>query len=417
MLIPLYIGVRLAVERQETNLDLLYVTTLSPGRIIRGKLLCGVYLTILFFSACMPFMVLTNLLRGVDMPTIALALGLIFACTCGAVQLAIFLACLPVSNQFKTFLALPALGSMGMLISGIGLMSRDFMRSGLLGGPDFWGPTLVVAAIYLLVFGAVHLCSIALISPRAMNRSLPIRLYLTLVWLLSGLLAAYSPLMYSGVGYWAPFLHLWVIWGLGLLIVALVVTVSQPDELSMRVRRAIPRSRWKWLLAFFFYNGAAQGFAWIWGMVLVTAVGFWGFFNFSAPRGAAGPLLTLTDADVAFCLYAHAYALTGLFLHRTFFAHRTPVLASLFTFAIPALWSLLPCLVLFVLDRLTWDALKMPQLGNAFNLLLGDGSAITSHLWFAAGWSILAVIVNLPWFIRQVRAFKPPERTGNQPTP
>jgi len=53
--IPLYTGVRVAAERQENNPDLLYVTTLSPARIIFGKFLCSAYIVVLFFSACMPF--------------------------------------------------------------------------------------------------------------------------------------------------------------------------------------------------------------------------------------------------------------------------------------------------------------------------------------------------------------------------
>src|SRR5690606_3138613 len=71
LFIPVYVGIRLAAERQDSNLDLLYISTLTPGRIIRGKFFCGAYMTILFFSACMPFMAFTNLLRGVDLPTVA----------------------------------------------------------------------------------------------------------------------------------------------------------------------------------------------------------------------------------------------------------------------------------------------------------------------------------------------------------
>ena len=74
--IPLYTGVRVAAERQENNPDLLYVTTLSPARIIFGKFLCSAYLVLLFFSACMPFMAFTNLLRGMDLPTVFYILGL-----------------------------------------------------------------------------------------------------------------------------------------------------------------------------------------------------------------------------------------------------------------------------------------------------------------------------------------------------
>jgi hypothetical protein len=148
-------------------------------------------------------------------------------------------------------------------------------------------------------------------------------------------------------------------------------------------------------------------------------VGYWGILKYLPSVSAAGPGL-LSPQDLAtlaaFFLYAHAYALTSLFLHRTFFPQRTPMMASLLTFAIPALFSLLPCLVLFLANRLSWDFLKLRQLGSVFNLLLVDEQAAVSHVWFAAEWSALAVVVNLPWFIRQARSFRPPERTVHSST-
>src|SRR5476651_1076984 len=107
--IPLYVGVRVAAERQENNPDLLYVSTLSPACIIRGKFLCGAYVTLLFFSACMPFMAFTNLLRGVDLPTVFITLFFLFMVVCALNQLAIFLACLPMSRPFKILTALAGL--------------------------------------------------------------------------------------------------------------------------------------------------------------------------------------------------------------------------------------------------------------------------------------------------------------------
>ena len=108
LFIPLYIGVRVAAERQESDLDLLYISTLSPARIIRGKFFCGAYVAILFFSACMPFMTFTNLLRGVDLPSVFFVLLCLFLIVCCAVQVAIFLACLPISKILKILLGLGA---------------------------------------------------------------------------------------------------------------------------------------------------------------------------------------------------------------------------------------------------------------------------------------------------------------------
>ncbi len=142
LFIPLYVGVRLAAERQESNLDLLYITTLTPQRIIRGKFLCGAYVTILFFSACMPFMVFTNLLRGVDLPTIAFILACLFLIVCAAIQVGIFVACLPISKLFKILLALVATVFMVPTTASIVALFFEMMRSGigsmLITGRDFW---------------------------------------------------------------------------------------------------------------------------------------------------------------------------------------------------------------------------------------------------------------------------------------
>jgi ABC-type transport system involved in multi-copper enzyme maturation permease subunit len=66
--VPLYTGIRLSLERNDANIDLLFITTIRPGAIVRGKYLSAMGLTLLIFSTCMPFMVLTYLLGGVDPP-------------------------------------------------------------------------------------------------------------------------------------------------------------------------------------------------------------------------------------------------------------------------------------------------------------------------------------------------------------
>ena len=49
--VPLYTAVRLSLERNNTGMELLYVTTLRPGAIIRGKYLAALALTLLIYSA------------------------------------------------------------------------------------------------------------------------------------------------------------------------------------------------------------------------------------------------------------------------------------------------------------------------------------------------------------------------------
>ena len=77
--VPLYSGGRMSLERSNADMDLLYVTTLSPGAIVRGKYLTATALTLLIFSASMPFMILTYLLRGIDLPSIFFVLAVCFS--------------------------------------------------------------------------------------------------------------------------------------------------------------------------------------------------------------------------------------------------------------------------------------------------------------------------------------------------
>ena len=133
--IPVYVGGRLTAERLEGNVDMLYITTLSAARIIRGKLLCGIYLTVLFFSVCAPFMVFTNLLRGIDLPTVFVLLVIAFLLSILSLQASIFLSCLPASKGLKLLVGLPAGGFMMGLVGMMTALSVDLMREGI-GRPD-----------------------------------------------------------------------------------------------------------------------------------------------------------------------------------------------------------------------------------------------------------------------------------------
>src|ERR1035438_7281033 len=150
LFIPLFTGVRVASERQENNHDLLYVTTLSPARIIFGKFLCSAYIALLFFSACMPFMVFTNLLRGVELPTVFFILAFLFLGVCAANMIAIFLACLPMSRPFKFLFVRSGFIQCGAIIISMISRSFRFMGSGIgamMAERDFWIGVATAAAL------------------------------------------------------------------------------------------------------------------------------------------------------------------------------------------------------------------------------------------------------------------------------
>ncbi|HEY9509488.1 MAG TPA: hypothetical protein VIV82_06460 [Verrucomicrobiae bacterium] len=403
LFIPLYVGIRLAAERQDANLDLLYISTLTPERIIRGKFLCGAYLIVLFFSACMPFMAFTNLLRGVDLPTVALILMYLFIVVCVAIQVAIFLACLPISRLFKILIALI---SFVMLVPIIGGLIANFfmmMNSGvgsMMGGGRFWTSFAVGAFWVLAAVGLLYFLSVALISPPSANRALPVRIYLTIVWVLGGLAAGFTVMRFPAISA----MKIWCAETLVVMAFATVVVISNADQLSLRVRRKIPAGGWRRVLAFLFFNGAAGGLVWVGVITLVT------FALAAAASRLDKSSEFLIRGSAAIC-YGFAYALTALFIQRKFFPRRPPKLAGVFGILLPGIWALAPNIVLFFMNRLSLHSVENSQLGNVFNVfMVRDPDQQWAHLICAAAWFALVIALNAKWFSKQWREFRTLEK-------
>jgi hypothetical protein len=164
LFLPLYVGIRLAAERQESNVDLMFFTALAPRQIIRGKLYCGAYLALMFFSVCTPFLLFTNQLRGVDLPSIALVAVCLYGAVCLAVQAAILFACFPLHPVAKVAAGL--LCSLGLVAAGVGLVALLFqlLDKGVQGSVSYWTG---FATFLLLMYGGVQLfqsMSVSLLS-------------------------------------------------------------------------------------------------------------------------------------------------------------------------------------------------------------------------------------------------------------
>ena len=142
-----------------------------------------------------------------------------------------------------------------------------------------------------------------------------------------------------------------------------------------------------------------------------------------AGRGLS-PSSTLTFSDgwvemrLTIFLYALAYCLYGIFIHRRFQPHRPAIFAGLCSVALPALWAIVPNLVLFFLNKLSWDALQERQLGNIFNAFaLKDRSFMLDHQMCAIAMALIGVVLNLRWFLAQRRAFVPLVRVAPSAAP
>ena len=129
--LPLYVGIRLAVERATATGDLLRMTTLMPWQVVRGKMYAGLVLAGLIASACVPFIVITWLLRGVDVVTILGTLVTTAAGVSVALALALMVGSSPHGPVLKSIYALfMLLVTPIMFVVLAGLLSAVTMVSG-----------------------------------------------------------------------------------------------------------------------------------------------------------------------------------------------------------------------------------------------------------------------------------------------
>jgi hypothetical protein len=143
--IPLFTGVRLALERHKS--DLMFVTPLPVTKLVHGKLLSGMYLAGLFFCVSAPFMAFSTLLRGLDLLTVQFVLLLLFAAVFIAVLAAIAIAVLPFHIFLKSFFGVAFGGGLVVLCGLLLIFFFGVVQSGvavLVRRAGFWDGFMTV---------------------------------------------------------------------------------------------------------------------------------------------------------------------------------------------------------------------------------------------------------------------------------
>lgn len=407
LFVPAYTAIRLASERSDANVDLLFITTISPAKIITGKLLASLAITVLIFSACMPFMIFTYWLRGVDIPTIFVLLGMSFFVVATMIQLGTFAACLPAGRVLKVLVGLLALsalpqtfvftltGSYWMLNSGIG--SQLYMWS-------FWGPALMFLSITISVIGLLFFLSVALITPVSANRALPVRLYLTATWFITGVIAA----IVGQVEKTNDPITVWGILSAIAISISFFVAISERESLGRRVTRKIPRSLAIRIPAFLVFSGAASGLTWGAVMAVATVVAVMLVWR----RPVSAFMFDETLVWIAgLTLYFFAYNLTALFLRRKFLSRwLSPKYTWSLSIVLLVVGCVLPFLFGYFLFFTSWQTnndIGLWLIGNPF--ALGTNKYQETYLVIAAIWALLFALLNAGWFFEQVNEFEPDE--------
>ncbi len=415
LFLPVYAAARLIIEHSGSSL--IFSTTLRARSIVWGKLLSGLVLTVLIYSACMPFITLTYLLRGIDLPTIFILLLVGFFASAVTTQFAIFLAFIPLPRQVKPVLGLIALGAGVMALVGV----IEFMSSVLGQNWRSWDTAEALRSLVfvgvgsLLAIGMFFVLSLAIISPRSANRALPVRAYFTFMWIISLVAVAIWSLGTTDIG---P-VRIWLVVWMGLMSLALLIAVCEREVIGPRVARRIPRSRLRRGVAFLLYSGAAGGVVWACLMLVLSVCAAYAWHaHFVTFVGSYGYVIWVTDTIVQMggaSLYIFAYCMTGLLIRRTYFP-KTPPSSTLVAATLVAAGAFLLPMLVFAATSTQYayaETMAYWHLGTPMILTDHYESYRALGLFVAAIWAGLGLVLNAPWVSAQAKAFRRYEAKGD----
>lgn len=347
MLIPIYAGFRFAAESREGSDELLFITTITPHSIIRGKFLASMSIVLLLYSAFAPFMAMTFFLSGVD--PLLTAVLLVFTFLLSAA-----------STMFQICIGALARGSSATnLLKGFGLMSQmilffyatpafsDLIKYGyarVFGTFEEAQIGITIAGIILGIQMFCYYAAAGIISANGTNRTGSLRKFSTFFWFLSlaaALYWAHKLGSFPPVIIWAYLMTNW-------MCLLCLVSVSERDYLSRRLARQLSPSRWGRRFNLLFSSGAAGGVVWALLLFLATIA-----TTFVAPAfvSSSSGFSALQSREfyayiVSTPLFIISYSLLAAFFRRNFLnytisSRNTWVLALLFT----AIMAFLPVLL------------------------------------------------------------------------
>ncbi len=412
--VPAYTGIRLSLERSRADIDLCFLTALTPGAIVRGKYLAAMALTLLIFSACMPFMMLTYLLRGIDLPTIFWVLASCFV-ICAAANAMGLCAGAVSGGWFVQSLAAVAVLYF-LFRAGSGLLGIVTLSSGgasmYSAGLSMWANLGAFLLGRALAIGLMYVLAVALLSPPASNRMLVPRLYIVGVWAITGCLAiAWEGFYGTGRSSMAT----WSSWNVVAVCALAVAAVGERDTWGPRVRRTIPRRPLLRGLAFLVYTGSAGGLLYctlLFAATMLVVAAWWALIG--SLHGSQNVPELILNSLIGFG-FVLCYCLTAVGLRVRFFPNvpAGPYL-SLLAVLVGAAATLVPCLAVFFLGGDWWLYQPWALLASPLVIATDREPVWGLALVVLLGWFALSAVGAAPWFLGQWRRFTRCEESALQ---
>jgi len=275
VVIPLGAFNTLRNERADQTLELITQTTLTPRRIVLGKLLTQWVKLTTLFAGLAPFITMSFLLGGIDLVTILIALGVLFMWSMWMCAASLFLSS---ASESRT---MSAVFFVGMLIAFLWILFTGaplvfYAGVGLPSASSFSGLFWVLAASTALCF--TSMANFVLLAENRLalaieDRSTALRFGFFIQFLLV-VGCTVGPAVAGATGYTkaGAIDALGALGGLHLTLTA-VFAVTEDMTLSRRVFRRVQKSlKRPWIAVF--RPGGGRGAAWMLMQMLVfLAVG------------------------------------------------------------------------------------------------------------------------------------------------
>ncbi len=272
VVVPLGAFNALRTERSDHTLDLITQTSLTPRRIVLGKLLTQGVKLLTLFAGLAPFVTMSFLLGGVDLLTILIGLALLFLWSMWVCALCLFVSAAAASRAVSGIL-------FAMLtVAFLWVVGRlSYLWAPLLG----LGPGLSVpgrGTLGWMIAGTTAFCFISManlvllaenrLSHPVEDRSTALRVGFFIQFLFLAICAA-GPFLVHAAGYSAPdaIAGLGVLCGIQLTLVSIFAT-TEDMTLSRRVLRNIkPSLKRPWLAVF--RPGGGRATTWVMIQILL----------------------------------------------------------------------------------------------------------------------------------------------------
>ena len=236
-LVPLIALRSLSGEIDNDTFELMSITELASGQIVRGKFASAVLQMVLYLAAVVPSLAFSYLLRGVSLTEIAMLLIAVFMAGLVLTSIALMIAPL-VSGYLGQSLAIVGLIAIILLVQSMmaGMCLSLIVGSGVASTRDGWLVTLITS-MNLLVFVKVLLRAAAAgIAPVSENRSTSLR-YWTLVqqslWIVTIVSLSIYYDEFEPINFGSFILATyWLVIG--------TIALTESTEISPRVRRELP---------------------------------------------------------------------------------------------------------------------------------------------------------------------------------